>query len=85
MDEQPTKPWYQSKTVLASLFAVLLTILTALKVTHVGAVQVDQVAAEQDNLIELISQIGVVVASAVAIYGRVTAKAKIASGSGSGT
>jgi hypothetical protein len=72
MDE--TKPWYQSKTIWASVVTVLLGLLLAFKVTHLGSVQTDLVQQNSDSLADLLAEIGVLLSGLVAFVGRVTAK-----------
>jgi hypothetical protein len=75
--QMDTKQWYLSKTVWASILTVLLAILAMTGVTHIGSVQVDQVAAEQESILDGIVQMTLVVSGLVALYGRLTAKTKI--------
>lgn len=60
------KPWYTSKTILASIIGFVVTALGLLGVT------VDP--ALQGTILELLSQVGALVAFAVAAWGRWTAK-----------
>ena len=60
------KPWYTSKTILASIVGFVVTALGLLGVT------VDP--ALQGTILELLSQVGALVAFAVAAWGRWTAK-----------
>jgi|GEM_PF-633762 len=72
-----TKRWYASKTVWASMVTVFLSVMTMLGIGRVGPVQLDQVAVEQDSLLEIMMQIGLVVSGLAALWGRVTAKSQI--------
>lgn len=60
------KPWYTSKTILASIVGFVVTALGLLGVT----VDPDL----QGTILELLSQVGALVAFAVAAWGRWTAK-----------
>ena len=60
------KPWYTSKTILASIVGFVVTALGLLGVT------VDP--GLQGTILELLSQVGALVAFAVAAWGRWTAK-----------
>lgn len=63
------KPWYTSKTMLASIIGFIVTALG-----FVG-VQIDPEL--QGTLLELASQLGALVAFAVAAWGRWTADSKL--------
>jgi hypothetical protein len=63
------KAWYQSKTVIGGILAVLATIAGAFGFTVVEA---DQVA-----LVDNLAAVGTAVGGLLAIYGRITAKTKI--------
>lgn len=60
------KPWYTSKTILASIVGFVVTALGLLGVT------VDP--ALQGTVLELATQVGALVAFALAAWGRWTAK-----------
>lgn len=60
------KPWYTSKTILASIVGFVVTALGLLGVT------VDP--ALQGTILELATQVGALVAFALAAWGRWTAK-----------
>lgn len=72
-----TKPWYASKTVWASVVTVILSLATMLKIGHVGPVPLDSVAQEQDSLVEILTQIALVVSGLVSLWGRLTARTVI--------
>lgn len=63
------KPWYTSKTMLASILGFIVTALG-----FVG-VQIDPEL--QGTILELLSQLGALVAFAVAAWGRWTADSKL--------
>ena len=64
-----SKPWHQSKTVWASLFALLSSIL--------GAFGFNLPLEVQPILTESVLQISSGIAALIALYGRITAKQKI--------
>jgi len=64
-----TKPWYTSKTILASLVGFVVTALGLFGVT------VDP--ALQGTVLELATQVGALVAFVVAAWGRWTAKTTV--------
>lgn len=61
-----TKPWYTSKTIIASIVGFLITILTLV------GVNVDPTL--QGTIVEVIAEVGALVAFVVAGWGRWTAK-----------
>lgn len=63
------KPWYKSKTIVAAMVAVLLSILAAAGVEGIGG--------EKDALVEVVMQVAAALAGGVAIYGRVKAQENI--------
>lgn len=67
MDE--TKPFYTSKGVWGGVVAMVLGIL--------GAAGLD-FSAEQDTIVDLFVQLGVIVAGLIALIGRLAAKSRIA-------
>jgi hypothetical protein len=69
--------WYKSKGVWGSLFVMILGILQAMNISSIGPVSVENVAAEQDTLVEMLTQIGIFAAGALALWGRLTARKKI--------
>ena len=64
------KKWWQSKTMWAGIVALILGILST-----AGAVDL---SGEADIIVEKIMDIVTGIAGFIAIYGRVTAKSKIA-------
>jgi len=72
-----TKPWWQSKTVWASALAILLSLLAVLNVDHIGEVQVENVQANQEALLEWVIEVATAIAGGIALWGRLTAKARI--------
>ena len=69
MAEKEEKPWYLSKTVLASIITVVIGIA--------GAFGIDGLDVEKDQLAEIALSAATAIAGAIAIYGRVKAKQKI--------
>ena len=65
---EETKQWYTSKAVWGGVVAMVLGVL--------GTVGVE-LAAEQDSIVELLVQIGVVIGGALALFGRIYAKKRI--------
>ena len=65
---EESKQWYTSKAVWGGVVAMLLGV--------VGTFGVD-LATEQDSIVELLVQIGVVVGGALALFGRLYAKKRI--------
>ena len=66
MDE--TKPWYTSKGVWGGVVAMILGILATAGL---------DIGSEQDTIVDLLVQIGVVVAGLLALVGRLKAKNRI--------
>ena len=66
---QDTKKWWQSKTIIASLVAVVISLLAGFGVIDM--------AGEESAVTDTILQMVVASVSAVAIYGRITAKKEI--------
>jgi hypothetical protein len=73
----PTKPWYESKTVWASSVTIMLSLTAALGLTHIGPVPVEQVEAQKESLVDLLTQIGLIASGLIALYGRLTANSAI--------
>ena len=69
--------WYQSKGVWGSVIVMLLGVLTSLNIGSFGPVSVENVAAEKETMVEMLSQFGVFIAGAIALWGRLKAKKKI--------
>lgn len=67
-----TKPWYQSKAVIAGIIATVCTILLAFGVTGAGGVS-EESEPIADNIIALIAAITAI----IGIIGRIVAKTKI--------
>jgi hypothetical protein len=65
-----SKKWYMSKTIWSALVTV---VIGTLMMIGVGT----DVEAEQENIVELIMQVVGLVAGALAVYGRVTAKSEV--------
>ena len=63
------KPWYKSKTIVAAIVAVVLSVAAACGVEGLGG--------EKDAIVEAVMEIAVAVAGVIAIYGRVKAKENI--------
>lgn len=64
--------WYQSKTVWGSLIVMILGIMQTFNIAGI-----DKIAAEKESMIDTLSQIGVIVAGLIAMWGRLTAKKKV--------
>jgi len=69
--------WYQSKTVWASLIAMLIGVMQSLNIGSAGPVTIDSMAAESETIVEGLTQIGVFIAGAIALWGRLTATKKV--------
>ena len=69
--------WYQSKGVWGSLIVMILGILQSLNLESVGPVSIDNMVAEKETLVESLSQLGVLFAGALAMWGRLTAKKQV--------
>jgi len=69
MAEKEQKPWYLSKTVIASIITVVIGV--------VGAFGYDELASEKESLTEVVLSLATAIAGAVAIYGRLTATKQI--------
>lgn len=69
--------WYQSKGVWGSLFVMVLGILQALNISDIGPVSVENVTAEKETMVEMLTQVGIFAAGALALWGRLTAKKKV--------
>ena len=67
MDE--TKKWYQSKAVWGAIVAMIVTLLNSAGI---------DISGEQSNIVDVIMQLVGSIGAAIAIYGRIVAKAKIA-------
>lgn len=68
---EETKPWYLSKTVIASVLVVIFGILGAFGLSSAA------LEGEKDSIVEVVLQLAGAIAGGVAIYGRLTAKARI--------
>jgi len=69
-----SKAWWQSKTVWAAALTTLVGILTAFKIVHIGAVQVENLAVETEGLSQSIVGAVEIILGLVALWGRITAK-----------
>lgn len=72
-----TKKWYLSKTLWAGLITLIVGVLTAFKVIHIGPVLVENIAAEQEGISQVIVGLFEIVAGAVVLWGRLTAKTEL--------
>lgn len=72
-----SKAFYESKTVWASIVTMVLSVVLALRLTHIGPVDTEQLAQQQGNLVDLLTQLGVLVSGFVALYGRLTAQSTL--------
>jgi len=72
-----SKLWWKSKTVLASLVTVVVGILTAINIDHVGNVQVENVQANASGIVDQLLGLGAMATGVIALYGRLTAKSKL--------
>lgn len=66
---EQTKKWYQSKTIWGSIITILSI------VAGVAGYQIDP--SMQQELVNDFAGIGAIVGSLIAVYGRITANAKI--------
>ena len=71
------EPWYQSKTIWASLIVMAIGIMQSLNIGEVGPVSIDAMTAEKETLVKSLTQIGVLVGGAIAMWGRLTAKKQV--------
>ena len=69
-EDLPTKPWWQSKTILSSLIVVIAGALHL----NVSLSDAGDIAGQLDGLITIVFAL-------VAIYGRISAKSKIVTNS----
>lgn len=76
-DELPEKPWYRSKTTIASIITIAVGVLTTFGVIHIGPVQIENVPAEVEGISQAVVGIIGMVLGAIALWGRITAKTKI--------
>lgn len=67
MDE--TKPWWQSKTIWGSVVMVIAVVAQFFNVS------IDDAA--RSEIVEILSSLGGVVGAALAVFGRITATAKL--------
>ena len=74
-----TKPWYLSKTVWASLLVAIVGLLNVLGITHVGPIQVANMAKEQDAITDTAVNVVITVFGLIALWGRLTARTKLTS------
>ena len=68
------KKWYASKTIWGGL---IMLIATGLQVTGVVSVSADEQAAFTDNIVLIVTVVGQIVGSLLAIWGRLKAKTAI--------
>jgi len=73
------KQWYLSKTIIGGLIAAIIGAMTT-----VGFVQGDALSEEAPAITELVVGIGLLVSSALSIWGRLTAKTKLTLTNGKG-
>ena len=64
-----TKPWYHSRTIWASLVAIVLSVA--------GMLGVSTAAINSGELTDALLQISTALAALVAIFGRLSAKSRI--------
>jgi len=69
--------WYQSKGVWGSGIVIVLGLLQSLNIGDVGPVTIDNMTANQEGIAESLSQLGVFIAGALALWGRLTAKKQV--------
>jgi len=69
-----SKPWYTSKTLWAGVLTTLVGILTALKIVHIGPIQVENIAAESEGLSQTIVGLVEMFLGLVTVLGRLTSK-----------
>ncbi len=69
------KAWYKSKTVWAGVVTAVIGMLTTIGVAG-------NLASEQDTIANLLTQLGVMVGGIVAVYGRMTAKGRVTTATG---
>ena len=73
MATETTKPWYLSKGVWGSVLVLVSLLLGAIGKPDIA----DKVAEESSNIIAWIQSAGLLVGGVLALWGRLTAKAKI--------
>ena len=69
--------WYQSKTIWASLIVMAIGIMQSFNIGEVGPVTIDAMTAEKETLVESLTQLGVLIGGALAMWGRLTAKKQV--------
>ena len=69
--------WYQSKTIWASLIVMAIGIMQSFNIGEVGPVTIDAMTAEKETLVESLTQFGVLIGGALAMWGRLTAKKQV--------
>ena len=69
--------WYQSKTIWASLIVMVIGIMQSFNIGEVGPVTIDAMTAEKETLVESLTQFGVLIGGALAMWGRLTAKKQV--------
>lgn len=69
--------WYQSKGVWGSLIVMGLGLMQSMNIGEAGPVSIDAMTAEKETLTEMMTQIGTIIAGALAMWGRLTAKKQV--------
>ena len=69
--------WYQSKTIWASLVVMAIGIMQSLNIGDVGPLSIDAMTTEKETLVESLTQFGILIGGALAMWGRLTAKKQV--------
>lgn len=74
---EETKKWYESKTIVGAVAAVVASILTILMAVRPGTVTPEESTQIQSNISAIVTAVVSLVGAAVAIWGRITANKSI--------